>query len=302
VIIIAVPAVVLSFKTNHTDGASFLYGLMILTAVMLVIVLLAYLVIYKNFGAGTISKFWPGFLISLDNLRYHSLSFNQFLMVIVISILIEVVGVFQIYISLAALGMPISIAAALTGYVLMTIFLILSPFLRGLGAIEVSLTLLLTHYGLTTIQATSGMLLFRFFEFWLPLGFGLITFLFRPGKTLLGIFPTALLFLLGLINILSAITPAIPTRARFFSGTLCIKGMVLSTLLKNTPDTAPIKSEGANMPPTPPLPPVTAIATTLKTKINNRKIISHAIFEKLPNSSSFTNPSALLLIKRCINS
>lgn len=228
VIIISVPALVFSFKSKHADSSSFLYSLLMLTTIIMVVVVLSYFIIYKNFGSRIISKFWPGFLVTLENLRAQSFSFNHFLAVIGISLLIEVVGIFQIYISLAALGTPISLAVALAGYVLMTIFLILSPFLRGLGAIEVSLTLFLTLFGLSTIQATSGMLLFRLFEFWLPLGFGMLIFLLRPGKILLRVFPAALLFILGIVNILSAITPAIPQRVNILINYLPLRAVEVS--------------------------------------------------------------------------
>ncbi|NOY38071.1 MAG: lysylphosphatidylglycerol synthetase family protein [Chlorobi bacterium] len=230
VIIIAIPAIILSLKTNQSTGTSVFHYILILSGIILAVVLLVYFIIFKEFGSEVIAKIWPDFLISLDNLRSNSISSFHFVLVIGISLLIEIIGIFQLYLALMAVGIPANITISLIGYVLMTVFLILSPFLRGLGAIEVSLTLLLTHYGFATIQAASGMLLFRFFEFWLPLGLGLLIFLVKPGKILLRIFPTALLFLLGLTNILSAITPAIPERMQILTNYLPVRIIEASNL------------------------------------------------------------------------
>ena len=69
-----------------------------------------------------------------------------------------------------ALGFNASWPAAFIGYITMVLILIASPFLRGLGAIEVSLTFVLGQFGFPLIAAATITLLYRFFEFWLPVG------------------------------------------------------------------------------------------------------------------------------------
>jgi phosphatidylglycerol lysyltransferase len=81
-----------------------------------------------------------------------------------------------------AAGVIPSWEGSIVAYIIATIFLIISPFLRGMGAIEVSLTLILKNYGYTTVQALQIALLFRLFEFWLPLFAGLFTYATKARK------------------------------------------------------------------------------------------------------------------------
>ena len=61
-------------------------------------------------------------------------------MTIVYSLLIDAVGIAHIYIASAALNYTTPLLTALIVYVVVVIFLIVSPFLRGFGAIEISMT------------------------------------------------------------------------------------------------------------------------------------------------------------------
>jgi phosphatidylglycerol lysyltransferase len=98
--------------------------------------------------------------------------------------------------------------------VVSVILLATSPFLRGLGAIELSLTYILTLYGYTPAEALEITILYRIFEFWLPLAFGLLAFAAKGKQIFLRLAPVVLIFILGVINILSAITPPIASRIR----------------------------------------------------------------------------------------
>ena len=71
-----------------------------------------------------------------------------------------------------ALGMKVSTMAVLMGYVVQVLFLTVSPFFRGFGVIEVSLSFVLTRFGYSAAEGVAIMLLFRFFEFWLVLAMG----------------------------------------------------------------------------------------------------------------------------------
>jgi phosphatidylglycerol lysyltransferase len=104
------------------------------------------------------------------------LDMKQFLNATIVSVLIEIVGVIHIYLSMLAAGVEPNWEASIVAYIIATIFLIISPFLRGMGAIEVSLTLILKNYGYSTVESLQIALLFRFFEFWLPLLGGLFTY------------------------------------------------------------------------------------------------------------------------------
>ena len=60
-----------------------------------------------------------------------------------------------------------------------------------------------------------------------------------------------------------AMTPAIPRSVKFFSGTTTPKELMFHTLAKKNPMNPPMKREGANVPPQPPLPFVADVANTL---------------------------------------
>ena len=100
------------------------------------------------------------------------------------------------------------------GYVAMVMLLIASPFLRGLGAIEVSLTFILGQFRFLVAAAATIALVYRLFEFWLPLFAVVISFFTRRDNLVLRIFPALIILILGIVNMISAITPAIPARLR----------------------------------------------------------------------------------------
>ena len=110
--------------------------------------------------------------------------------------------------------------AAFIGYVVMVILLIASPVLRGLGAIELSVAFILNQYGIPMVGAASITLLFRLFEFWIPLFIGIGSFFTKKDNLLLRLFPAALIFALGVTNIISALTPALPNRLRLMEDIL----------------------------------------------------------------------------------
>jgi len=105
------------------------------------------------------------------------LSMRQFWYATIVSVFLEVVGIIHLYISMLAAGVQPTFVASVVGYIVAAIFLIISPFLRGMGAIEVSLTFILKKYGYATVHSLEIALLFRFFEFWLPLLAGFVYYL-----------------------------------------------------------------------------------------------------------------------------
>jgi phosphatidylglycerol lysyltransferase len=104
------------------------------------------------------------------------LSMKQFWIATLVSVFIEVIGIVHLYISMLGAGVHPSWEASIIGYIVAAIFLIISPFLRGMGAIELSLTYILQKYDYPTVVAVQSMLLFRFYEFWLPLLIGLLLY------------------------------------------------------------------------------------------------------------------------------
>nr|WP_295866092.1 phosphatidylglycerol lysyltransferase domain-containing protein [uncultured Chitinophaga sp.] len=157
-------------------------------------------------------RYFPATAHKVDEMFTFRLSLPAFTYTILASVLIEVAGVAHLYLSMLATGVTPSLEAACVGYIVATIFLIISPFLRGLGAIELSLAYLLSNYGYSTLEALEITLLFRLFEFWLPLAAGMVAFALKGRDLVLRLLPPILIFLLGMVNIFSVLTPPLAYR------------------------------------------------------------------------------------------
>jgi phosphatidylglycerol lysyltransferase len=100
-----------------------------------------------------------------------------------------------------------------------------------LGPVEVSMGFILIRYGFTNTEAISITLLYRVFEFWIPLFAGILTFLSKINKLLMRIIPALLLFCLGIINIISVLTPAISGRLMRLKSFLPLEAIHFSNYL-----------------------------------------------------------------------
>jgi phosphatidylglycerol lysyltransferase len=127
-----------------------------------------------------------------------------------------------------ALNYTPSLSSAVIAYIVVVLFLIISPFLRGLGAIEVSMTYILIQSGFSSVESMAITLLFRFFEFWLPLLAGLMSFILKVEKLVMRILPAVLIFTLGIVNIISVLTPAIPERLQVLKDYLLVDVVIFS--------------------------------------------------------------------------
>ncbi|MCE1199932.1 MAG: phosphatidylglycerol lysyltransferase domain-containing protein, partial [Marinilabiliales bacterium] len=99
---------------------------------------------------------------------------------------------------------------------------------RGLGPIELSMSYILTRYGFGNVEAIAATFLYRFFEFWMPLLAGAVTFLVRINKLIMRVVPALLLFGLGIINIISVLTPAIAGRVIWLKDFIPVDAMEVS--------------------------------------------------------------------------
>lgn len=147
------------------------------------------------------------------------------------SVLVDLAGVIHLYIAMLVLGAEASWKIALIGYVIATLILVISPFLRGIGAIEFSLTVILKHYGYSTAEALAITLMYRLFEFWLPVLAGIGSFLLKKGNMVLRIIPAFLLLGLGLVNIISVLTPALSDRLQLVRAYLPADTIFISNYL-----------------------------------------------------------------------
>jgi phosphatidylglycerol lysyltransferase len=130
-----------------------------------------------------------------------------------------------------ALDIPASISAASIAYIVSIVLMVISPFLRGLGAVELSLIYILSSFGYTTQQGLGITVLYRLFEFWLPLVAGIVAFALKGKQLFLRIAPALMIFVLGIVNILSVVTPPLADRLKMVRTFLPISSIHASNLL-----------------------------------------------------------------------
>jgi lysylphosphatidylglycerol synthetase-like protein (DUF2156 family)/uncharacterized membrane protein YbhN (UPF0104 family) len=172
-------------------------------------------VVSKGYIYQKVIRYRPSAGVYLDDLSSNRIGQSYFALTVLYSVFIELTGIAHLYIAMIALHLEPSLTAAIFSYIVAIIFLIISPFLRGIGAIEVSMTFILMRFGFNDAAAISITFFYRFLEFWLPLFAGAMSFLFKINKLLMRVFPALLLLLLGVINIVSVVTPAIGERLHF---------------------------------------------------------------------------------------
>ncbi|HEY1195105.1 bifunctional lysylphosphatidylglycerol flippase/synthetase MprF [Flavobacterium sp.] len=227
VIIVAIPALLYSFLEG-TTGSGEWYAFAAVVGLSMLLYFIYISVLKKGSMYRFIVKFFPSAEVFMDDLRSNKIDRNKFFHVVFYSVLIEFVGIAHLYVAMTALGFTPSLTAAIIGYIVSVIFLIVSPFLRGLGAIEISMSFILVKFGFTNVNAIAVTFLYRFFEFWIPLLVGTSLFLFSANKLLMRVVPSFLLFTLGLINIISVLTPAISERLHVLENVIPISAIKVS--------------------------------------------------------------------------
>lgn len=90
---------------------------------------------------------------------------------------------------------------------------------------------ILTSYGYTKEEGLGITIIYRSFEFWLPLLFGVISFIWRGRQIIARILPAIAIFFLGIINLISVATPPLVERMRLEKYYLPIEAMHASKLM-----------------------------------------------------------------------
>ena len=212
VVVVAIPAFIYSNFNKGSFGASEWYALLSIVVLMVLLIAIFRSIRKKGYFFSLLIKLAPEAEVFINDLQEHEIDNRQFLYTVIISTVIEVIGIAQVYIAMIALGIAPSLSGALMGYIISVVFLIISPFLRGLGPVEVSMTYILIQFGFNSVDAIAITLIYRFFEFWLPLVVGALVFVSKVNKFLLRIFPALFLVLLGVFNIISVLTPTLHSR------------------------------------------------------------------------------------------
>ncbi len=205
-----------------------------LMAVLLFIVLLFLAVRSiktKGFFFIWIDKKFPSLTPTLNELFAANVNLKQYSGAVSFSLLVELSGMMHIYIAMLALGLPASVGASAAAYIIAVLMMVISPFLKGLGAVELAMVYVLEQFGYNTAQALSITVLYRVFEFWLPLLAGLIAFAWNGRKFFFRVLPALLSFVLGLINIISVVTPPLRNRLHLLIEYIPLTAIHASNLL-----------------------------------------------------------------------
>lgn len=230
VVIVGLPVVMYTaINTNKFKNAWL--GLIAVVLLIAILFLAVRSVRQKGILYKWIDKRFPSFIPNINELFSAEVNTTQFTGVVAYSTGVEICGILHVCIAMLALGLPASLSASAAAYIIAVLLMIVSPFLRGLGAVELSMVYVLEQFGYSSTQALSVTVLYRVFEFWLPLLFGLIAFAWKGRKIFLRIVPALLCFVLGLINIISAVTRPLHYRIAFLKTYLPMEAIHASVML-----------------------------------------------------------------------
>ena len=213
VFLVGIPVVAYAALVNKNFGNSWMWllgvGIFIALVFWMVNSLRTKGILYQF-----LEKHVPKKISDIDEFFGGEIHKKHFYSTVLISVLIEFCGIFHLLIAMFAFGAEGSFSAAAVGYTISVLLMLVSPFLRGLGAVEFTLIYILASFGFSHSQGLGITLLYRVFEFWLPLLLGLFAFIWKGRKIVARIFPALAIFILGLINIISVITPPIKHRLK----------------------------------------------------------------------------------------
>ena len=212
-VLVAFPILIYALSRG-LSGVAELLALLAMILFVTAIYLIYKSLVKKKFIYRIFVRFFPSSEVIIDELISHTIDSKYLIYTILISVTIDITCIFLVYLAMLALGLKASLFFAMLGYLASVFSAFLSPFMRGLGAVELSMSFILTRLGFSGVEALAITLLYRFFEFWLPMVLGAISFLLKINKLLMRIIPAFLIFTLGIVNILSSITPALAERVQ----------------------------------------------------------------------------------------
>ncbi|MEI6138669.1 MAG: phosphatidylglycerol lysyltransferase domain-containing protein [Mariniphaga sp.] len=213
VVCVAIPIFFYALIDGIT-GAGEIFALGAMFLMLLILTFTYRSIIRKGKLYSFIIHYFPSMEVFLEDIISHTINIRSLFYTILTSVVIDLSGIVHMYIAMVALNFHPSLFYAMMGYLTAVVSVFISPFMRGLGAVEVSMSFILTRFGYTGIEAVAITFLYRFFEFWLPLISGALSFLIKVNKLIMRVLPALLIFILGIINIVSVITPAIHERVQ----------------------------------------------------------------------------------------
>lgn len=147
---------------------------------------------------------------------------RQMLLVLAVALLVHTLDIASLFALFRAFNVIAPVGVVIAGYSMTLLFWIVSPTPNGIGVVEGLMPLVYTSLGLPVAEATVITLAFRGLTFWIPflLGFALLRRLpvfTPPQRGLARLGQVRLIAILtgamGLLNVLSASTPALANRA-----------------------------------------------------------------------------------------
>jgi len=139
------------------------------------------------------------------------------------ALLAHLLDITTLYILFRAFNQPISLGILVAGYAVGILFWIVSVTPQGIGVVEGLMVLVFTSLGVSGVVASTVVLAFRGLTFWIPMLLGFFAVqrmqLFAPDQRMLadvwGVrFAAILVALMGVINVLSAVTPSLTDRMK----------------------------------------------------------------------------------------
>jgi phosphatidylglycerol lysyltransferase len=231
VFLVGFPVVILFALSANTHLESAWAGMIIVIFILAGIIWISRTLRAKGRLYQYIERRFPSSAQVIDELFAANVNIKKYTGAISYSTGVELSGMFTLYIAMMALGLPASFMVAAIAYMVSVILMVSSPFLRGLGAVEISIVYILEMYGYSSLAALSITILYRLFEFWLPMIFGIFSFAWRGRNLFVRIAPALLIFMLGLINIISVVTPPLRIRLRLIREFLPLEAINASNVL-----------------------------------------------------------------------
>jgi phosphatidylglycerol lysyltransferase len=232
VVVVGLPIILLlPFTVTHVQPGYMIAGLLIMVLLLGTMALGIRSIAQQGRLYQWLAKRFPKAIPFLEDLFSAQVDTKQFAGAILFSTGVEVCGILHLYMAMLALGLPASFMAVATAYLAGVLMMVVSPFLKGLGAVEISLVYVLQQFGYPLQQALAVMVLFRVFEFWLPLVAGLVAFAWKGRKLFFRMAPALLTFSLGMINIVSVVLPPVRGRLHLLQEYLPMRTMHASNVL-----------------------------------------------------------------------
>ena len=175
-------AVLLSASPANSNLRQTTIGLLVMAAIIFLLFYLMYIVRKEKKLFVWLRNKYPASASRIREIAGANVKAGAYTGTVLFSVGVELCGIAHLYISMLAVNAHPSLEAAGLAYVISVLLTVASPFLKGVGAVELSVAFILSSFGYNAVQALAITLIYRAFEFWLPFLFGLFSFLSK-GKT-----------------------------------------------------------------------------------------------------------------------